>query len=94
VVERLDEAEVGAGRRQVDVVPRLVGLGLEREHEVVLLVLHVVGQEVERVAEALARLERALGRVALDALAATPEDVDLRPSSTPRSMEFIVFWSA
>ena len=79
VVEGLDEAEEGAGGRQVDVVPRLVGLGLEGEDEVVLPVLDVVGQEVERVAEALAGLERALGGVALDALAAAPEHVDLRP---------------
>ncbi len=77
VVERLDEAEEGAGGRQVDVVARLVGLGLEREHQVVLPVLDVVGQEVERVAEALAGVERVLGGVALDALAAAPEHVDL-----------------
>ena len=58
---------------------RLVGLGLEGEDEVVLPVLDVVGEEVEGVAEALAGLERVLGGVALDALAAAPEDVHLRP---------------
>ena len=38
VIERVDEGQHVAGRRQEDVAARLVGLGLERELEVVLVV--------------------------------------------------------
>ncbi len=67
-----------ADGRQVDVAARLVGLGLQRELQVVLLVAHVVAEEVERVAEALQASSGFLAASVSDALAAAPEDVDLR----------------
>ncbi len=62
--------------RQEDVAAGLVGLGLEREADVVLLVLDVAGEEVERLGVAGQRVARVLGRGRLHALAAAPEHVD------------------
>ena len=47
VLERRDEAERVADRRQQDVAPRLVGLGLEREPEAVPAVDRVLRERVE-----------------------------------------------
>ena len=56
--ERGDEPEIRRGGREVDVAARLVRLGFEREAQVVSLVARVLAQEVDRVAEALDRLDR------------------------------------
>ena len=78
MIERVDEREHVADRRQEDVAARLVRLGLERELEVVALRSDVLAEEVERVAEPLERLLRILGGVRLDAFASAPEHVRLR----------------
>ncbi len=53
VIERLDEAEHRADRRQIDVAARLVGLRLQRELQVIALVDRVLAEEVDCLAEAL-----------------------------------------
>ena len=75
VLERLDERQHRADRRQVDVGPRLVRLGLEREPEVVALILHVPAQEVQGVRVPAERREGVLGGVGLHTLPPSPEDV-------------------
>src|SRR5258708_36784373 len=57
---------------------RVVGFGLESETVAVLLLDRVVAQEVDRLAEPLERLDRVPGRIALHALPAAPEHVNLR----------------
>ena len=79
MIEGGDETQHVTGGGQIDVSARLVGLGFQRELQVVALVSHVFAQEVQRLAETLARVQWVLGRVALCALAAAPEDVDLGP---------------
>ena len=64
-------------RRQEDVAARFVGLGLERELELVALRDRVLAEEVERVAEPLDRFLRVLARVRLGAFASAPEHVRL-----------------
>ena len=76
-LERLDEVQRVADRRQEDVAARLVGLGLHREPQRVVLVDDVVREHVDRLAVALERVARILGHAGLGALAPTPEDVDL-----------------
>ena len=76
-LERGDEVQRVADGRQEDVPARLVGLGLDRELEVVAVVDDVVAEDVDRLAVALQRVARVLRHARLGALAAAPEDVDL-----------------
>src|SRR5262245_55332415 len=78
VIERVDETQVGAGRREVDVAARLVRLGLERELVAVALRDRIFAEEVHRFAEPLYRLAGVSPRVDLGAFAPPPEDVYLR----------------
>src|SRR5262245_34949588 len=78
MIERVDETQVGAGRREVDVAARLVRLGFERELIAVALRDRIFAEEVHRLAEPLYRLAGVSGRVDLCAFAAAPEDVNLR----------------
>ena len=78
VIERRDEREHGTGRREVDVAPRFVRLGLEREAQVIALILDVRAQEVHRVPVPAERHQRVLRGVGLHALAAAPEHVGRR----------------
>ena len=78
VVEGLDEGKRMADGRQEGVAARLVGLGLDREADVVALVLDVAGEEVQGLAVALEGILRLLGGGSLHALTATPEDVRRR----------------
>jgi hypothetical protein len=78
VLQRLDEREHRADGGEVDVGPRLVRLRLQREPQIVPLVLHVPAEEVHPVRVPAERLERVLRGVGLDALAATPEHVRRR----------------
>jgi hypothetical protein len=66
-----------AGGGKVDVAARLVGLGFQRELEVIPVVLHVAAQEVEALPEPLGGLDRILRRVHLGAFPAAPEHVDV-----------------
>jgi hypothetical protein len=75
MLQRGDEAEHRAGRRQVDVAPRLVRLGLEREAELIAAVDAEARQPVQGIAEALQREQRILAGLGLDTLAPTPEHV-------------------
>ena len=77
VLERRDERQGVADGRQEDVAAGLVGLGLEREADAVAPVLHVAGEEVDRLAVAVERRPDVLGHVDLGALAAAPEHVGL-----------------
>ncbi len=74
VVERVDERHRVADGRQQDVAAGLVGLGLDRELDVVALVEHVVAKQVGGLAVALERDADVLGEVVLGALAAAPHD--------------------
>ena len=78
MIERGDEGQHAADGRQIQVAARLVRLRLDGELDVVALAEDVFAQEVERLAEPLGRLDRILAGVDLDALAAAPEDEDLR----------------
>src|SRR5205085_251587 len=53
MVERLDESQGMASRREVDVAARLVGLRLQRQPEVVALIVLIGVEEVEGLAEPL-----------------------------------------
>ena len=64
--------------RQQDVAAGLVGLGLDREAQVVALVEDVVAEDVERLLVAVERGLDVLGRPGLGALAAAPGHEDLR----------------
>ncbi len=75
VLERLDEGQHRADRGQIDVGPRLVRLGLEREPQVVALITHVAAQEVEGVGVPPEGGQRILRRIGLHALSPAPEDV-------------------
>ena len=77
-LERVDERERVAERRQQDVAARLVGLRLDREADVVALVGDVVAEQVHGLAVALERLADVLRGVVLGALAAAPHDEGLR----------------
>ena len=77
-LERVDERDRVAERRQQDVAARLVRLRLDREADVVALVGDVVAEQVDGLAVALERLADVLGRVVLGALAAAPHDEGLR----------------
>ena len=63
---------------QIDVAARLVGLGLERELEIVALRDIVPGQEVQALAEPLHAVAGILAGVGLRAFAPAPEHVDSR----------------
>ena len=75
LVERGDKGQGVAHGGEVDVAARLVGLRLQRELQVVALALGVQAEEVQRLAEALARLQRIFGGVGLHTLAAAPEHI-------------------
>ena len=77
-LERLDEGQRVTDRGQQDVAARLVGLGLDREADVVALVGDVVAEEVDGLAVALQRGAHILRGVVLGALAAAPHDEGLR----------------
>jgi hypothetical protein len=72
VVQRLDEGQHVAGGGQVDVAPRLVGLGLQGKADVVLLVARVVAEEVDALAVALDRLPRVATGVGLGPFPPSP----------------------
>ena len=76
VFERLDEGKHRAGGGEEDVAARLVGLGLERELDLVPLVLHVAAQEIHRLAHPFQCVERVLPRVRFRSLPTAPENVD------------------
>src|SRR5262249_58437092 len=78
VSERGDETQVRGSRRKVDVAARLVRFGLERETQLVLLIDRVLAQKIDRLAEALDRLDRILRRVDLCTFASAPEDIGAR----------------
>jgi len=78
VIQRRNEAQHVACGGQVDVSPRFVGLGLQRELQIIALVDRILTHEIQRLAEALACVERALARIALDPFAAAPKYVDPR----------------
>lgn len=77
VLELRDEREGVPDGREEDVAAGLVGLGLERDLDVVALVLDVRGREVEALGVALVRGVEVLGAVVLGALAAAPHDEGL-----------------
>src|SRR5207302_1733080 len=77
MVERSDEAEHRADRRKVDIAARLIRLRLQRKLQIILLVAHIITQEIERLAEAFEALLWVLAGVRLDTLAPTPKDVEL-----------------
>ncbi|MDQ1175205.1 hypothetical protein QE430_003512 [Microbacterium testaceum] len=76
-LERVDERDRVAERRQQDVAARLVGLGLDGEADVVALVGDVVAEQVDGLAVALERLADVLRGIVLGALAAAPHDEGL-----------------
>ena len=90
--QRRDEAEVGAGRRHVDVAARLVRLGLEREPEAVVLV-----DASTRRGSSIAsrsRLTASSGRrqASVSVPSRPPHSTKIfAPSSAPRSIARIVF---
>ena len=61
VLEHLDEGERVPDGREVDVAAGLVRLGLDREADVVLLVLDVAAEEVQRLLVAGERIAGVLG---------------------------------
>ncbi len=72
VLELGDEAQRVPDRREQDVAAGLVGLGLERDAQLVALLLDVRGDRVDAVGVRLVRGVEVLGRVVLGALAAAP----------------------
>jgi hypothetical protein len=77
VLERLDEGDRVAERGQQDVAAGLVGLGLDREAQVVALVEHVLREHVDALLVARQGRLHVLGGVVLGALAAAPHDEGL-----------------
>ena len=78
VLALVDEGERVPDRRQQDVAAGLVRLRLDREAHVVALVDRVLREHVDALAVTVERRPDVLGEVDLGALAAAPEDVDLR----------------
>ena len=78
MIQRRNERQIRRGRREVDVAARLVRLGFEREPERVPLIVRVLAQEIDRVAEPLDRFDRILRGVDLRALSPTPEHIRAR----------------
>ncbi len=74
VVERVDEGDRVADARQEDVAARLVGLRLQRDAQVVALLLDVGGDGVDALRVAGVRRDEVLRVVVLGALAAAPHD--------------------
>ncbi|CAM5788774.1 hypothetical protein CPER28S_02292 [Cellulomonas persica] len=74
VLELGDEAERVADGRQEDVAAGLVRLGLERDAQLVALLLDVRGDGVDAVRVRLVRGVQVLGRVVLGTLTAAPHD--------------------
>ena len=75
MLEHLNEGHRVTDGRQEGVAARLVRLRLDREAQVVALVLGVSAQEVEGLLEPVERIARLLARGALDALTAAPEHI-------------------
>ncbi len=75
-VQLVDERQGVADGGQQDVAARLVGLGFDREAQVVALVLDVLAQQVEGFLQPVEGGTHVLGRAGLRALAAAPGDVD------------------
>ena len=76
-LQALDEREGVADGGQQDVAARLVGLGLDREAQVVALLGDVLAEEVEGLLHPVEGGAHVLGGAGLGALAAAPGDVDL-----------------
>ena len=74
VLEARDERDRVADGRQQDVAARLVGLGLDREADVVAPVDDELGEHVHRLGVAVERGAHVLGLVVLRALAPAPQD--------------------
>ena len=83
VRERLDESQVRARRRHVDVAARLVGLRLEGKLETEIALDRVLAQVIDRFAETLDRFVGTPARVGFGALAASPQHEDLRAKLCP-----------
>src|ERR1043166_3514827 len=77
MVERIDECEHMANRRQKDVTARVGGLGLEREREIVASRANVLAEKIDRIAEPLDRLLRIFRGVGLHSFSTAPEHVRL-----------------
>ena len=78
MIERGDEAQIGAGRRHVDVAAGLVRFRLECEAIVVPAGDRVVAQVVHRLPQTLHRHVRPPAAVGLGPLASAPHHEDLR----------------
>ena len=76
-LEPLDEGERVPDRGEQDVAAGLVGLGLDREAEVVALLGDVVAEQVEGLLHPVQRDARVLRGAVLRALTTAPGDVDL-----------------
>src|SRR5207237_9482924 len=77
VIERVDERQHMADRRQVNIASWLVRLRLQRKTQIVPLRSHVLAQEVDRIAEPLYRFLWILGGIGLSPFAAAPEHIGL-----------------
>ena len=75
VVERLDEGQHVADRRQIEVAARLVRLRLQREAQIIALIDHIFTQKVERLLEPFSGIGRTLAGVRLCAFPPAPEDI-------------------
>ena len=78
MVEGGDESQHVTGGWVVDIAARFVGLGFEREFQIIFLIERIFAQEVHRFAVAFDGFDRALARIRFGAFASAPEDVDLR----------------
>ncbi len=78
MIERLEERQHVTGSRVVDVAARFVGLGFQRELEIILLVQNILTQEVHCLPRTLDGNDRVFGGVGLGPLAPAPEHIDLR----------------
>ena len=78
-LEGLDERDRMPDRGQQDVPPRLIRLRLDRESDVVALVGHVLGEQVDRLAVTLEGTADVFGRVVLRSLPSAPHHEGLSP---------------
>ena len=85
VLQGLDERQRMTHGGQQDVAARLVGLGLQGEHDRVALVEHVLAEHVERLLVAIERSAHVLGRPGLRSLPTTPGDERAGADSAARS---------
>lgn len=75
-LQLVDERQGVSDGGQQDVAARLVGLGFDREAQVVSLTLDVLAQQVEGLLQPVEGRAHVLGRARLRAFAAAPGDVD------------------